>query len=74
MEIIHFANEVLGSYAGEVKPAEPVFRSGKLVQLVQVQKDRKMEWIKEVLRQFKKDSRPTIALVTRDDAASSTLL
>lgn len=73
MEIIHFANEVLGSYAGEVKPAEPVFRSGKPVQLVQVQKDRKIEWIKEMLDQFEKDRIPTVALVTRDDAASSVL-
>ncbi|WP_037465988.1 HelD family protein [Shimazuella kribbensis] len=67
MEIIHFANGVLGSYADEVKPAVPVFRSGEPVQLVRVGKERKIEWIKEKIEQLQADDISTIAVVTRDE-------
>jgi DNA helicase-2/ATP-dependent DNA helicase PcrA len=67
MEIIHFANGVLGSYSGDVKPAKPVFRSGEAVQMVQVEESRKIEWIKETLRRFKQADFHTVAVVTRDE-------
>ncbi|MCH5584606.1 AAA family ATPase [Shimazuella sp. AN120528] len=71
MEIIHFANGVLGQYAGDVKQAEPVFRSGQAVQIVQVVKEKRMDWIKETIEKLERDQVKTIALVTRDEETCS---
>ncbi|WP_237446613.1 HelD family protein [Shimazuella alba] len=73
MEIIHFANSVLGSYSGDVKPAKPVFRSGKPVRLMQVKSDKQLDWIKETLQQIETDNISTIAIVTRDEASCSVI-
>lgn len=70
MEIIHFANEVIQDYIGDVTPAKPIFRSGKPVEIVQTNKDNRMNWLKKTIKSLMDDQMQTIAVVTRDEAAS----
>jgi DNA helicase-2/ATP-dependent DNA helicase PcrA len=71
MEIIHFANGVLGEFSADVKHAKPVFRSGEAVQLVKLDEENKIEWLCGILKRLQNDDVSTIAVVTRDEASCS---
>ncbi|MGG1633442.1 HelD family protein [Paenibacillus sp. NRS-1760] len=66
MEIIEFANKILGSMIGEVKPAVPVFRSGDAVLAVPVENDNWLASIDGTIREWQsKAEYETISVIGR---------
>ncbi|MGO4184693.1 UvrD-helicase domain-containing protein [Paenibacillus sp. TAF43_2] len=66
MEIIEFANRILGSMIGEVKPAVPVFRSGDAVLAVPVENDNWLASIEGTIREWQsKAEYETISVIGR---------
>ncbi|MGO4698202.1 UvrD-helicase domain-containing protein [Paenibacillus sp. 2TAB26] len=66
MEIIEFANKILGSMIGEVKPAVPVFRSGDAVLAVPVENDNWLASIEGTIREWQsKAEYETISVIGR---------
>ncbi|OME80142.1 DNA helicase UvrD [Paenibacillus sp. FSL A5-0031] len=66
MEIIEFANKILGSMIGEVKPAVPVFRSGDAVLAVPVENDNWLASIESTIREWQSKSEyETISVIGR---------
>ncbi|SDW98476.1 DNA helicase-2 / ATP-dependent DNA helicase PcrA [Marininema mesophilum] len=66
MEIINFANEIIQPYRGNVKPAEPVFRSGSPVD-VRSTSNKLIKHTMEALDELKSLDCRTIAVITRTE-------
>ncbi|GGD67513.1 HelD family protein [Paenibacillus nasutitermitis] len=75
MEIIEFANRVLGSMGDGVKPAVPVFRSGEEVEIsvFDQEEERLAEAVRTVLDWQSQGSYRTIAVLARTAIACSVL-
>ncbi|OBZ17004.1 UvrD-helicase domain-containing protein [Bacillus sp. FJAT-26390] len=66
MEIIEFANKILGSMTGGVKPAVPVFRSGDAVATEPVSNDKWLEALETTVREWQeKGEYETISVIGR---------
>ncbi|MGG4147033.1 UvrD-helicase domain-containing protein [Paenibacillus algorifonticola] len=66
MEIIAFANRILGAMGAGVKAAVPVFRSGDAVELAPAQPSEWMDMLEQTVREWQADgSYQTIAVIGR---------
>lgn len=66
MEIIEFANLILGEMAGGVKPAVPVFRSGDPVETVRAEDSEWLASIEQTVQEWKaKGAYETISVIGR---------
>ncbi|SFS70173.1 HelD family protein [Marininema halotolerans] len=66
MEIIHFANDIIHPFRGNVKPAEPVFRSGSPVKVTPLRQDSVQQTIQSLHELQSLDCR-TVAVITRTE-------
>jgi DNA helicase-2/ATP-dependent DNA helicase PcrA len=73
MEIIHFANEVISQANLTVGLAEPVFRSGEKVKMVEVTNENRIESIIEAVKQLQMKQMNTIAIVGRTEEECTNL-
>lgn len=67
MEIIHFANQILDDMEIGVAPAEPVFRSGEQVKLLQVAENEQIAQIVQMVVQYQMQRVSSIAIVGRTE-------
>lgn len=73
-EIIEFANRILSGMAGGVKPARPVFRSGRPVETAPVLESETAEAVAAVLRDWRQDKElRTVAVLCRTAGACERL-
>ncbi|TCS93926.1 HelD family protein [Hazenella coriacea] len=66
MEIINFSNEIIKSYLGELTPAQPVFRSGELIRLIQ-QENSLDQTLLSSIQYVQQQGSHTIAIITRTE-------
>lgn len=75
LEIIEFANRLLPFTNTELSPAEPVFRSGEQVRIIQVSSAKeRLAFAEEFVRQQKAAGMRTIALIGRTEVDCAALL
>ncbi len=67
MEIIHFANEIIKKANIPVSLANPVFRSGEQVKILEVDQTNRIQVIINSIHQLKKDKMDTIAIIGRTE-------
>jgi DNA helicase II / ATP-dependent DNA helicase PcrA len=72
-EIIRFANEVISQADISVSLAEPVFRSGEKIKMVQVTTKNRISSIAKALHQLQKKQMNTIAIMGRTEEESDAL-
>ncbi|PEK99067.1 UvrD-helicase domain-containing protein [Bacillus sp. AFS017336] len=67
MEIIHFANEIIKKANIPVSLANPVFRSGEKVKIIEVNQTNRIHKIIKSIEHMKKDNMDTIAIIGRTE-------
>lgn len=67
LEIIHFANEIIAKANIPVSLANPVFRSGEKVKMVQVEDTNRIPTIIKTLEQLHRNKMDTIAIIGRTE-------
>ncbi|PGS53973.1 UvrD-helicase domain-containing protein [Bacillus sp. AFS041924] len=67
MEIIHFANEIIKNANIPVSLANPVFRSGEKVKIIEVNDTNRIQVIINAIQQLKIDKMDTIAIIGRTE-------
>lgn len=65
MEIIHFANAVLMAIKDQTTLAEPVFRSGESVKVIQLSASDRISYLTRTVEQLASRNNDTIALIAR---------
>ncbi|MVP02394.1 HelD family protein [Paenibacillus lutrae] len=73
MEIIRFANHVLTTGVGTGLLAEPVFRSGERVKVLQTGKEHRAEFLRDAISHLLQQSYDTVAVITRTEDAAAIL-
>lgn len=67
MEIIHFANEIISKSEIPVSLANPVFRSGEKVKMIQVEDANRINIIIKTVKQLQQNKMDTIAIIGRTE-------
>ncbi|WP_430510578.1 HelD family protein [Gottfriedia solisilvae] len=67
MEIIHFANEIISKAEIPVSLANPVFRSGEKVKMIQVEDTNRINLIIKTIEQLQHNKMDTIAIIGRTE-------
>lgn len=73
MEIIHFANQILVGMDIGIAPAEPVFRSGEQVRLLEVKDSERIIQLVRIVEDYQLQQVSSIAIVSRTEADSEKL-
>jgi DNA helicase-2/ATP-dependent DNA helicase PcrA len=67
MEIIHFANQIISQANLTVSLAEPVFRSGEQVKMIEITNDNRIESIVKAVKHLQTKQMNTIAVIGRTE-------